>query len=483
MIKFLRKYQKFFFILITIVIVVTFSFFGTQSAMRSEKRPKNKIITKLYDGSNLTLFDIERMSLFLRSDVPFSLQGNFLINLFNDNVFYNDFVQTKIAHLLVDKHFSLLQEDFEKKLEKVKKTRFYQHPLNANVSAINIWKKYKMEIFNLIEKVSKKEKVDKEFIFDLFELYSQQLSFPPELMRRILYFQQTQMANVNPDPEIMNFNFSIFGFSNLEEWFGKNYIDLLSEYIYNMASYAKKIGYQVTYQEAFLNLLTNLEKNYAKTKEVLHFYPKGEKERFSYQLKMLGLSEKEAVQIWQNILIVKKYFTDVAKSTFSDIDSFEEISSFVHQKAKVKKFTAPNYLQLEKFSDLLELQMYLLAVYGKNIDESALLKKETFASTDSLTLLSINDIEKKYPQLVQADYKVKMAHIDLQEVSLNIKEVDLWDWQIANDNWKILASRFSSYIPSNTTPNKRFEILEKVPFNIREQIDVFFSHGNDQEKY
>jgi hypothetical protein len=53
MLEFFRKYQRYFFILITIVIVISFSFFGTYSTL-SNGSFREQIAFTTVDGTDIT---------------------------------------------------------------------------------------------------------------------------------------------------------------------------------------------------------------------------------------------------------------------------------------------------------------------------------------------------------------------------------------------------------------------------------------------
>jgi hypothetical protein len=67
MLQLLRRYQRYIFFFITIIIILSFSFFGTYSALDKVGHP-DKVAFKAVDGSSVSVAELEAMTLFLRSD-------------------------------------------------------------------------------------------------------------------------------------------------------------------------------------------------------------------------------------------------------------------------------------------------------------------------------------------------------------------------------------------------------------------------------
>src|SRR3990167_8370135 len=135
MLKFLRKYQKVFFIIIAVVIVVTFSFFGTQGITTKITKIPDRNISKAYDGSDIKLSDIESMSYFLSTDsLDSSIVSRFSPNLFNDGVIRNDFLRSGIVKIFIENYFDQFKGSFQEKFEKIKKYKPFVHFNDSSIS-------------------------------------------------------------------------------------------------------------------------------------------------------------------------------------------------------------------------------------------------------------------------------------------------------------------------------------------------------------
>lgn len=454
MLTFLRKHQKYFFIVITVVIVITFSFFGTQSITRQGALIKDKEIGKAVDGSKMMLSDVEKLSLFLsnEADSIYGRRNNAAFNLFNDGVISKDFIDTGMASLLVSTYFEALQSDLENNFNKVKKTKFYVHREAPFISARECWKQYNPELLLHLDKVLKMGKGDLAFFKELTSLYELEKKFPPELLRRILYFQQKERFK---DEEIEYRDFSLFGFNNISDWFGKNFVDVVSQFILNAALIAEEKGYKVSKEEVVLDLMKNMNDCFKKYEGLSRYFPNDSKDRFYYQIRILGISEKDVIKLWQRVLLFRKYFEDVAQNIFTDMLPYENFIGYMTEKAEVELYKLPDYLQFKDFTKLLKFELYLRAVS---------LNKDL-----PIKYLKTEEVEKKFPELVEKVFAVKVSEVRAEEAGLKIGEKELWKWQLKDENWEELKDRFSELLNAKD----RFKKLESLPLGIRADIDAF----------
>lgn len=69
MLDFFRKYQRYFFLVITVVIIISFSFFGTYSTLGSNAW-REQIAFKAVNGHEVTRADVDEMTDFLKDGHP-----------------------------------------------------------------------------------------------------------------------------------------------------------------------------------------------------------------------------------------------------------------------------------------------------------------------------------------------------------------------------------------------------------------------------
>src|SRR6266436_8325966 len=107
MLQFFRKYQKIFFVVVTVFIVISFTFFGTFSTMIPDRQIPDRVIGKAVDGSKLSYREVEALTRFLstsREDRSLIYSGK-MPNLLNDNVIHKDFLTTGMGVMLAEKYF------------------------------------------------------------------------------------------------------------------------------------------------------------------------------------------------------------------------------------------------------------------------------------------------------------------------------------------------------------------------------------------
>src|ERR1700733_10225613 len=91
MLDFFRRYQRYFFLVITVVIIISFSFFGTYSTLGSNTW-REQIAFKAINGCEVTRSDVDEMALFLATDNEDKLLygGAWGPNFLNDGVIRKD---------------------------------------------------------------------------------------------------------------------------------------------------------------------------------------------------------------------------------------------------------------------------------------------------------------------------------------------------------------------------------------------------------
>lgn len=456
MFRFFRAHQKILFFVITAIIIITFSFFGTHSAFdRSyKKQAKDKIVSKTIDGKNIKQSEIESMTYFLIKEEELSSK----INL-QTSVIQKEFLETKLATTLAKKYFDEFCPLFEERFEKAKRFRPYVHPQVSFISAKSIWSQFSPEIITGLEALDKKTKFDAE-TFDIFsDLYLGQKRFSPETLKKVLLYQQSQYQWLSPDNRIIQDDMFIFGFNSIVDFFGYDFIDLISQVIINVAAMAEQKGYKVTSDEALLNLIHVSKETLCKKVDLTG---ENSNDCFRHFLNIFGLNEKMIVDIWKKILLFKNYMNDIGNTVILDNLTQDEISSFNKEKVNVELFRFSNQLHLTNFESFLKLQTYLKALFVDN---------------DSLDLptklLSVGEIEKKHPELIEKCYEVKLKRIKLNDIFPSIGEKRLWSWQLEDENYSNLKKEFTQLSNLPDDKEKRFSNLEKLDPIVRLEIDNF----------
>jgi len=453
MIKFLRKHQRIFFIIITVVIVITFSFFGTYSVTQRDKGPKDRNLTTSINGTTIKFLETQKLSLMLANNYYSGLT-----NLFNKNILSEDFIDTGIAKVLVKNYFNVVKPYLESHFDRIKKTNLFTHAQYKNISVENVWQQYCPEMLTVFNRIKEAKEVNETFFADLLRLYVLQDNLPPMVLKRILYYQmlnyQQQYGNTAADYELVNNDFYLFGFKSASEWFGHNFIDLVSEFVLNVADLAKSSGCKVLTEEVYSYLISTLKENLERIENADRF-PKDLKSCFQYQCRLLGMKVNDVIDAGEKILLFKKYFNDKANAVFVDTQLNQQLVEFTHKQAEVTAYKLPSYLSLQDSE-----KQYLLALYWQCVGKEPL--------TDQY--YPIEQIKEKYPEFLQKTVQIKCVGLTKEEAGLSISEKALWDWQTKEENWQQLITKFPELKKNKKEP---FEALEELSSSVRHHVDAF----------
>ncbi len=456
MLKFFRKYQKIFFAFIAFIVVITFSFFGTQGITTRISKPKDKDISIAYNGSVIKLSDIENMSYFLSTDSnDISLvHSHVRANLFNDGVIKNDIIRSGIAKIFIEKYFDQIKDSFKTKFEIIQRYKPFVHFNDPSISLANTLQMIDPKVLTLLKDLQDKKELNLDFFNTYIDLYNEQTKIQSELLRKILIYQERQ-NKIEADPRLYQDSITLFGFESTIDWFGKDFIDLISQFIINTALFAKEKGYEVTQQEALVDLTSNLKKalNNQMKESITEYFKK--------MLSSLNMDEKKAINIWKNVLLFRKYFKDVSNNTLIDSLAYKEFANYSRAKANIKLYKLPASIQFKNFEDLIRFEMYLIATTNKS---NPLDVPNNFKS--------IEEIEKKYPQLVEKKYLVNVKQTNLDNVALKVKVKDMVLWQLEDKNWGKLKNKFS-FIAIAKTNKDKLDVIEKLDLSQKLVIDAF----------
>ncbi len=462
LLKFFRKYQRFFFVIVTVVIVVSFSFFGTYSSFVNSDDVRDEVIGKAIDGSNLFKKEVEDLSRFLSTsvqDAPLLNQGK-MANLLNDDVVKKDFLLTGMGGILAERFFEDLRPDLQEKAEKIKKFVPYVHPSAPFLSAEMLWEQFAPQTFQMMGFLKHKDSVDSQFFALLAALSMQQPN--PEMMRRLLLMQESQYQGMRRDENLYTANLHPFGFETWEEWFGPRYLQILSQFILNAAKVAEKKGYTVSLQEARAELSKHLQEGLKTLRPQANFSYEDVREHFIHQLRMLGMDENRVVKLWQRVMLFRRLFSDIGNFALLDPLTFEAWGNYANETAEIEQYELPEELRLKDFRTLLKLQLYLEAVGG--VDRSELLLPEK--------LLSPQELEKRSPEFVQRTASLEWKEVRKEEIAQRITLKETWQWQGEEHGWLKLQAAFPHLARETTkTSAGRLAFLDGLEPKERIAID------------
>ncbi|MGD2169152.1 MAG: hypothetical protein PVI40_02795 [Chlamydiota bacterium] len=449
MLQFFRKYQKIFFVVITFVIVVSFSFFGTYSTLSSHKEASDSIVTTTVKGEKVSLKEIKLLSYFLDHDYN---DDNFP-NFFNDQVLQKDVFQTKLADELASEFFPFFEEHLKESLIRVKNYHPYRHPKYPFFGAEMIWGQYVPEMMQEITTLQKMDVPNKESFTVLSNIYLHETKFPPYLLKAVLLNSQRSQSWMEPDPFLEQKDFHLFGFKKGSDWFGKSFIDLVAQVIINVSDMVEKDKMGTSYNEAKADLqktfVSNLKRKAQVDESKLADY-------YARQLSQIGMNEKQVVTLWQKICNFRKYFNSLQNSVLMDQTMWPcEMANY-----SVEKSFLPSYLQFTSFKQLLEFDLYLMLVSNS---KGTLLPPKEF--------LKLDEIVKRAPELVERTFQLKVKEVTQKSLKASIPTKQMWQWQLKN--YPDLSEKFVFLTKNLSTRDARFEVIQKLSPKDRSLLDDY----------
>lgn len=466
MLDFFRRHQKYFFWVITVVIVISFSFFGTYSTITTnDMHDQTAFVT--VDGTNVTRRDLEEMVVFLGSDASDKMLygGAWGPNFLNDGVIKKDFLETGLADLIVAQYPEEIKSDLYNRLEKEKRYSLYTHPQAHFISVDGAWGYFAP---GMRENFTRLRHTDNPISADAFNarvsLYLGEQKFPSPLVRQVLRYQEKQYSWLEPDPSLDYVDLTLFGYHSTEDWFGPRFMRIVAEFIFNAADIAEKKGYKVSPADALADLVRNSETSFQQNIHSPHLGVATGSEYFSEQLRRLGMDQAKAVKIWQKVLLFRRIFQDVGNSVFVDPQTYKELTAFALESAQGDLYRLPEELRLNNYRALQKLQFYINAVSKQSPE--ALLLPTTFTSP--------SEIAKTTPELVAKRYLLDVAQADKKNLQSKVTVRDAWNWEMQEANWAKIKQQFPELgIKKGDSREERFAALESLDDRTRARVDLF----------
>ena len=220
MLDFFRKYQRYFFLVITVVIIISFSFFGADSTLGSNNW-REQIAFKAVNGHEVSRMDLDEMAQFLATDNEdkMTFGGAWGPNFLNDGVIRKDFLETGLGEELALAYAQDLQPDIEKRLTKEKKYVLYTHPLAPYLSVSNAWNHFAPEMNANFDALRAAENgMDPRAFKSRVNLYLGEKKIPAPTLRYVLRYQEKQYNWLQPDDKLNQTDLSLFGYHTVEDW-------------------------------------------------------------------------------------------------------------------------------------------------------------------------------------------------------------------------------------------------------------------------
>ena len=465
MLSFFRKHQRGFFIFVTVIIVISFTFFGGVSSFINTEEVQDEVIGKAVDGSNISKREVEELVRFLSTSAQdAALLGRDKIpNMLNDDVIRKDFLSTGMGEQLAGRFFELLKPEVEERFLKVKNYVPYAHPEAPFINVSSIWQQFQPEVIQHMAFLKEGcQAADLSFFSMLSQLSIKQLNFPAAMVRRILLYQQSQYPDLRPDESLHYANLQPYGFETMEDWLGRGYMQLIAQYIINAAKIAEKRGYAISNEEVKIELLKNMQTGIA----ALHLKDNPSitdaRAFLRQQLHHLGLNENHAVKIWKKVMLFRRLFSDVGSFALVDALPFDAFSAYADDGVKVEQYGISDGLRIRDFRSMLKFQCYLEGVAGVSRSSLQVPKNSP----------SVQEVEKRAPEFVQRRCRLEWREVKKEEIAQRVTLKETWQWEGEEKNWQILQSRFHNLARELTkTHAGRLAFLDNLDQKERIKID------------
>lgn len=469
MFEFFRRYQRYFFVVITIIIIISFSFFGTYSTLNPEY-PHEQIVFTTVDGSQIKRQDLDELSTFITTDMQdkLILGGIWGPNFLNDGVIRKDFLETGLGFILAMNYPEELLQDLRPRSEKEKRFTLYTNPKAGFINVESAWAYFSPDMkynYDLLRQSD--NPVDAEALAGRIALFLQEKQFSAPLLRQVLRYQEQQYSWIPPDPNLDHYDLSLFGYHTIEDWLGPRFVRLVAQFIMNSAKIAEQKGYKVTKEEALADLMQHAAMNYQQNMNNPNLGVANLQQYFEEQLRRMGMDQNKAIKTWRDVLLFRRLFNDVGTAVLVDPFSVEKIQEYSHEGVLGQVFQLPKELRFDTYLSLQKLETYLNAVAKRGQDEKSLLMLPT-------TFLSVDEVAKKFPELIQHRYILEVAQASKNNLQTKVGIKETWNWEVEDQNWNTLKKKFPDLANKKAnTREERFAALEGLDDKTRGQVDAF----------
>jgi hypothetical protein len=279
-------------------------------------------------------------------------------------------------------------------------------------------------------------------------------------LRQWLLYRQKESPWLKMDPRLPHEEMALFGFHSYRDWFGPQFLDHIAMFIVQGARLAEKRGYEVSLEEAKADLRAQFNRSMQRLKE-LKLDPSL---TFHAHLRQLGFDEESAAQAWRSVLLWRRYFHSVGDGAWLDSFACRQFARFAQEKAHMWLYRLPQALQFLTLRDWVDFELYAQSV-GAHRGSA-----EPLALPHSL--LSLEEIEKRSPELVESEYRLQMASLTKKELGLEATLKELWDWEVEETHWKELREKFS-FLPEAKSREERLLVLDRLEGTARGQVDRY----------
>jgi len=465
MLSFFRKYQRYFLIAITVMIIVSFSFFGTYNAI-SQKKPRDEVVFDAVDGRRIHQSELHQMAFFLSTDTFDKEQygPSFAANFLNDGVIRRDFFESGLGEQVILAFLDELGGELGSRLERERNYTPYVHPEARFLSAERVWGYFSPQLLEKLELCRSAASIaSQDAVHNRIELYLAEQEFPQNRLKQVLAYQEQQYGWVSRDPYLLQRDMALFGYHTVEEWFGPKFTQLMAQLIINGAALAKERGYEVSNEAVEAELLSNAETAFQRDRDHLRGVTSSQR-YMEGQLRVMGMDMQTACSLWKQVMLFRELLGDMGASVLVDSFMYDRFNQFSAETIEVELYRMRDDLHLSDFIDLQKFETYLDLVCDRS---------ELDSITDLPTsFYSLEQIRERAPELVHRRYLIEVAEAYRSNQALKVGLKEIWEWELAEENWSQLAERWPELAADDPqTRRDRLEALDNLTKGTRALID------------
>src|SRR5207248_2159928 len=90
-------------------------------------------------------------------------------------------------------------------------------------------------------------------------LYVAERRFPSVYLKQLLHRQESAHKWLTQDQNLAQRDLSLFGYHNVQDWFGRDFLELAAQFVINASKVAEQKGYSISTEEALGSLFRNAE--------------------------------------------------------------------------------------------------------------------------------------------------------------------------------------------------------------------------------
>ena len=460
MFSFFRRHQRVIFLVVTSIIILSFSFFGTYSAVVRTKTDDPVLFTTL-QGHKVKRSECAAYLEFLSSSSIGS--GEKGLNFFNDGFLEKDILSTCVGESVFAKWSDLSTTQYlTKKKEQERTYRLYQHPQAPFLSTEYVWTYFAPELKDQFTSYLQDETRDPLTLFkQKAALFVTSQQCPGAFVKQLLLYQQKQASWLEPDSTLESRDLSLFGYHTAQDWFGDEYLQHVLETVMNGADIAEKEGISISDAEVLSSLYSNVKSAAA------HYSDLSERpldEVVQISLRSLGMDMSTVKKIWKTFLLYRLAYTDLYDHVAVSSFPFKGMLKNQSKSLVLDTYSLQTALRVHSTEDLAEVYLWKQAVLPKT--DNPLAFSEAYRSPV--------DVMASFPEFVQERFTVSYRMVGPEQLEARIKLKDLWAFQKDEQKFALLAEKFPRLLEEKTLDgDSRIVAIESLPHAIRDEVEQY----------